>query len=75
MNLKDFAMIALDVEQDKTKVKLCECCNRYPSSYLYLIKSNIYGIFHICDLCKAAVEELPKTMATAFVPKDFSTYQ
>lgn len=75
MNLKDFAMIALDVEQDKTKIKLCESCNRQPSSYLYLVKSNLYGIFHICELCKAAVEDLPSELTTAFVKKDFSTYQ
>ena len=78
MTLKEFAKIALDIERDKSKIKICESCNLYPSSFLYLVKSQIYGIFHICQGCQVEVEKLngsDMNEITAFVKKDFSTYQ
>lgn len=78
MILKEFATIALDIERDKFKIKLCESCNLYPSSFLYLVKSKIYGIFHICEGCQVEVEKLNGSgldEITAFVKKDLSTFQ
>ena len=76
MNLKDFASIALDVEKDCKEPKICECCGRHMSAYLYLVKSAIYGVFHICSDCKIEIEKLPRPVeSTAFVQKAFSTFE
>lgn len=76
MNLKEFATIALDIERDRKDLKLCECCSKRNSQYLYLVKSAVYGIFHVCELCRNEIIRLPKPVeATAFVQKDFSAFE
>lgn len=76
MDLKDFANIALDVDRDTKVFKMCECCEKRSSQYLYLIKSAIYGIFHICELCRNEILRMPKiSHSIAFVQKDFSTFE
>jgi hypothetical protein len=74
--LKEFATVALDVERDKDVEQMCECCNSRYSCFLYLIKAQVYGIFHICKQCKEAVEQLPSSLTSiAFVPKNVSSYE
>lgn len=76
MDLKEFVSIALDIERDSQISRMCESCERRSSQYLYLVKSMVYGIFHICDLCREEILKLPKPVeTTAFVPKAFSTME
>lgn len=76
MDLKEFATIALDIERDIKIPKICESCNGRSSQYLYLVKSMVYGIFHVCELCRNEILQLPKPVkATAFVQKAFSTFE
>lgn len=59
MNLPEpFRPIVVDIEKDKRLVKNCESCGEPNSTWLYLVKNNIFGIFHICQKCKTQLEEL-----------------
>lgn len=67
MNLID---IRYEVEKDLNIHKVCESCEAAPSEYLYIIKSLLFGIFHVCEDCKSGLEcsDMPDTKST-FVKK------
>lgn len=67
--LKEFCKIALDVERERRIVKRCECCKTYFSTYLYVIKTLIFGIYHVCDGCKALLEENPADGVVTLIKK------
>jgi hypothetical protein len=67
--LKEFCKIALDVEKARRVHKDCECCKRNFSTYLYVIKTLIYGIYHVCGFCKIQLEITPAEGSTTFVSK------
>lgn len=48
----DLRPIQQDIDKDKKLSKCCESCSRKRSRYLYIVKSVLYGIFHICEDCK-----------------------
>lgn len=73
--MKEFAKIALDIDRDSKIARICQCCEIEQSQFLYLIKSAIYGIFHVCYKCKMALMEIKDDSFTrAFVVKEGSTY-
>ena len=45
-----------EIEKDLHLHKVCESCEAAPSEYLYIIKSLLYGIFHVCEDCKTNLE-------------------
>jgi len=53
MNLID---IRFEIEKDLHLHKVCESCEAAPSEYLYIIKSLLFGIFHVCEDCKSNLE-------------------
>lgn len=67
--LTEFCKIALAVESARRLVKHCECCRIYVSEYLYVIKTLIFGIYHVCEDCKASLEINPAEGLVTFVKK------
>jgi hypothetical protein len=68
MNL---APIQSDVDQDKKLRRMCESCNKQFSKYLYILKSVLYGIFHICEDCKEDLnQDDVEGIQTTFVEKE-----
>lgn len=58
--------IRYEIEKDLRTHKVCESCEGAPSEYLYIIKSLMFGIFHVCEDCKTnlACNEIPDTKST-----------
>jgi hypothetical protein len=52
----DLGPIMEDIEKDRQLVKNCESCGRKRSQYLYILKSLLYGIFHVCEDCREELE-------------------
>lgn len=72
MNL---APIQSDVDQDKKLRRMCESCNKQFSKYLYILKSVLYGIFHICEDCKEDLNQDDiEGVQTTFVEKESHTW-
>lgn len=69
--LKEFCKIVLDVEKARREFKYCECCKIYRSDYLYVIKTLIFGIYHVCEYCKRSLEINPADGLVTFVNKKF----
>ena len=67
--LKEFCKIALTVEQERRIAKRCECCKRWFSEYLYVIKTLGYGIYHVCEECKKILEVRPADGFVTFIKK------
>lgn len=67
--LREFCKIALDVEKERRIMKRCQCCKSLFSSYLYVIKTLIYGIYHVCDACKILLEKNPADGSVVFIKK------
>ena len=60
-----------EIDKDLYLEKFCECCEGRLSTYLYIIKSIMFGIFHICDECKNDLEcENASGMKCAFLQKN-----
>lgn len=53
-----FQNVVTDIEKDRKIIKNCDSCGVINSTWLYLIKNNVFGIFHICDTCKTQLEEM-----------------
>lgn len=74
----DITPIEEDVRADAKVRKMCESCNRRLSRYLYILKSVLYGIFHLCEDCKKdfdCSETHIEEVRTTFVEKNASTWQ
>lgn len=67
--LKEFCKIALDVERERRLVKSCDCCKAVFSTHLYVIKTLIFGIYHVCSGCKLILEIDPAEGYVTFVKK------
>lgn len=67
--LEQFCKIALNVEKERKLEKRCECCKVYFSTHLYVIKTLIFGIYHVCDRCAILLKENPAEGSVAFVKK------
>ena len=67
--LIEFCKIVLDVEKHRRLVVRCECCQSFFSSHLYVIKTQIYGIYHVCENCKCLLEENPADGLVTFILK------
>lgn len=67
--LKEFCKIALQIEQERRSEKRCECCKALISTYLYVIKTLIFGVYHVCGDCKILLEIKPADGYVTFVRK------
>jgi hypothetical protein len=73
----DINPIKEDVEADRNIRRICESCNTKTSKYLYILKSVLYGIFHLCEKCKEeldCVETNVEEVKTTFVEKKIHTW-
>jgi len=73
----DLEPIKADVEADRNVRRVCESCSSRPSKYLYILKSVLYGIFHLCEHCKEeldCVETYVEQVKTTFVEKEKHTW-
>ena len=71
----DLSAIEDDVNQDRKLRRRCESCNKQWSRFLYIIKSVLYGIFHLCEDCKNDLnQEDFDGIQTMFVEKEKHTY-
>lgn len=73
----DINPIQADVDADCLIRKNCESCNVKTSRYLYILKSVVYGIFHLCKECKEDLEFLEThidEVKTKFVEKAKHTW-
>ena len=52
----DLTPISEDIAKDRSMRKVCESCNCRLSKYLYILKSIMFGIFHVCDRCKEELD-------------------
>ena len=68
-DLNDLATIAIDLEKRRSIIKLCESCQQYPSTHLYVVKIFVYGIYHVCDHCRVELVKIADTKNTAFFAK------
>lgn len=74
----DITPILQDIEADCNIRKYCESCNTKISRYLYILKSVVYGIFHLCKECKEDLEFLEThidEIKTKFVEKRKHTWK
>lgn len=73
----DLTPIQADIDQDKKLRRRCESCNQANSRYLYIIKSVLYGIFHLCKACKTELDveqSVGNNIEAIFVEKDLHTW-
>lgn len=71
----DLTPIQEDIDQDRRIEKMCESCNRKPSKFLYILKSVLYGIFHLCKECKQDLDhDQVDGIETTFVEKEKHTW-
>lgn len=72
----DLTPIQDDVNQDKKLRRMCESCNTKLSRFLYILKSLLYGIFHLCEECKQDLDiEQMEGIQTTFVEKESYTWE
>lgn len=67
--LTEFCKIVLDVEKQRRSVVRCECCKEFFSTHLYVIKTLVFGIYHVCENCKILLQGNPADGLVTFVKK------
>ena len=62
MNKINIDHLKLDIENDKKKSCICECCERVESGILYIVQTRgVTGIFHVCFECSKVLEKNQRT--------------
>lgn len=54
----EFKPIEADIEKDRNVEKSCDSCGDQKTNWLYLVRNNVFGIFHICQKCKDELSSL-----------------
>ena len=72
----DITPIQQDIQKDRRMKKVCESCNQRLSEYLYILKSIMFGIFHVCEQCKEELDcsETEQEVKTMFIKKARNSY-
>ena len=69
LRLWDLATISTDIEKRRQVPCVCDSCGEKPSTFLYVVKLLLYGIFHVCETCKCELEVIADKRNTCFVKK------
>jgi hypothetical protein len=65
----DLVNIRHEIDKDLFTEKFCECCESRLSTHLYIIKTIMFGIFHICKECKDELSAQGSGMKSTFLLK------
>lgn len=69
LTLWDLATISTDIDRHRSKTVRCESCSERTSTWLYVVKLLLYGIFHVCTPCKDELLRIADPQNTSFVKK------